>query len=118
MALIKAFIIGGIICAIVQIFIDKTKLMPGRIMTGLVVIGTILGAVGLYQPFIDFAGAGASIPLLGFGNTLIKGVKEAVDANGFLGTFMGGFKARAPGISGALILDFISALIFKSKMQG
>ncbi len=103
MALIKAFIIGGIICAIVQIFIDKTKLMPGRIMTGLVVIGTILGAVGLYQPFIDFAGAGASIPLLGFGNTLIKGVKEAVDANGFLGTFMGGF---------------ISALIFKSKMQG
>lgn len=118
MALIKAFIVGGIICAIVQIFIDKTKLMLGRIMTGLVVIGTILGAVGLYQPFIDFAGAGASIPLLGFGNTLIKGVKEAVDANGFLGTFMGGFKASAVGISGALIFGFISALLFKSKMQG
>lgn len=118
MAYLKAFIVGGIICAIVQIFIDKTKLMPGRIMTGLVVIGTILGAVGIYQPFIDFAGAGASIPLLGFGNTLIKGVKEAVDANGFLGTFMGGFKASAVGISGALIFGFISALIFKSKMQG
>lgn len=118
MALLKAFIVGGIICAIVQIFIDKTKLMPGRIMTGLVVIGTIVGAVGLYQPLIDFAGAGASIPLLGFGNTLIKGVKEAVDANGFLGVFMGGFKASAVGISGALVFGFISALLFKSKMQG
>lgn len=118
MELLKAFLVGGIICAIVQIFIDKTKLMPGRIMVGLVVIGTILGALGLYQPFIDFAGAGASVPLLGFGNTLFKGVKEAIEANGFLGIFMGGFKASAVGISGALIAGFIASLIFKSKMQG
>ena len=76
---VKAFIVGGIICAIVQIFIDKTKLLPGRIMVGLVVIGSILGAFGLYQPIIDWAGAGASVPLLGFGNTLMKGIKEAVD---------------------------------------
>ena len=76
---IKAFLIGGIICAIVQIFIDKTKLLPGRIMVGLVVIGVILGSFGIYEPFIDFAGAGASVPLLGFGNTLFKGVKEAID---------------------------------------
>jgi stage V sporulation protein AE len=117
MGLLKAFIFGGIICAIVQIFIDKTKLMPGRIMVGLVVLGTILGALGLYQPFIDFAGAGASVPLLGFGNTLFKGVREAIDENGFLGVFMGGFKASAVGISGALIAGFAAALIFKSKMQ-
>src|SRR5574344_609623 len=118
MALLKAFIVGGIICAIVQIFIDKTKLMPGRIMVGLVVIGSILGALGIYQPFIDFAGAGASVPLLGFGNTLFKGVKEAVNENGLLGIFMGGFKASAVGISGALIFGFIVSLFFKSKMKG
>ncbi len=118
MALIKAFIIGGIICAVVQIFIDKTKLMPGRIMVGLVVLGTILGFFGVYQPFMDFAGAGASVPLIGFGNTLMKGVKEAVDSNGFLGIFMGGFKASAVGISGALIFGFIASLFFKSKMKG
>ncbi len=117
MALLKAFIVGGLICAIVQVFIDKTKLMPGRIMVGLVVIGTILGYFGVYEPFIDFAGAGASIPLLGFGNTLFKGVKEAVDSDGLLGIFMGGFKASAVGISGALIFGFIAALCFKSKMQ-
>lgn len=118
MALLKAFLVGGIICAIVQIFIDKTKLMPGRIMVGLVVIGSILGAIGIYQPLIDFAGAGASVPLLGFGNTLFKGVKEAVDKNGLLGIFMGGFKASAVGISGALIFGFIVSLFFKSKMKG
>ncbi|MDE7433512.1 MAG: stage V sporulation protein AE [Lachnospiraceae bacterium] len=117
MALLKAFIIGGLICMIVQIFIDKTKLMPGRIMVGLVIIGTILGYFGLYEPFLDFAGAGASVPLLGFGNTLFKGVKEAVDSEGLLGIFMGGFKASAVGISGALIFGFIAALCFKSKMQ-
>lgn len=117
MALLKAFVVGGLICAVVQIFIDKTKLMPGRIMVGLVVIGTILGYFGIYEPFIDFAGAGASVPLLGFGNTLFKGVKEAVDSDGLLGIFMGGFKASAVGISGALIFGFIAALCFKSKMQ-
>lgn len=117
MIFLKSFLIGGIICAIVQIFIDKTKLMPGRIMVGLVVIGSILGAIGIYDNFIDFAGAGASIPLLGFGSNLFKGVKEAVDTEGFLGIFMGGFKASAVGLSSALIAGYLSALVFKSKMQ-
>lgn len=114
---IKAFIVGGIICAIVQIFIDKTKLLPGRIMVGLVVIGVILGGIGIYEPFIEFAGAGASVPLLGFGNTLFKGVKEAVDKQGLLGLFTGGFKASAVGISAALVLSYIASLIFKPKMK-
>lgn len=117
MDIIKAFVIGGLICSLVQIFIDKTKLMPGRIMVGLVVLGTILGFFGLYQPFIEFAGAGASVPLIGFGNTLIKGVKESVDKEGILGVFMGGFKASAVGISSALIFGFIASLMFKSKMK-
>ena len=112
---IKAFIIGGLICAVVQICIDKTKLLPGRIMVGLVVTGCILGSLGLYQPFIDWAGAGASVPLLGFGNTLFKGVKEAVDTNGLLGLFMGGFKASAVGISAALIFSYIASWIFNPK---
>lgn len=114
---VKAFIIGGIICAIVQIFIDKTKLMPGRIMVGLVVLGVILGVFGLYQPLIDYAGAGASVPLIGFGNTLIKGIKEAVDKDGFLGVFSGAFKAGAVGISGALIFGYLASLIFEPKMK-
>lgn len=118
MGFIKAFIIGGLICSIVQIFIDKTKLMPGRIMVGLVVLGTILGFFGIYEPFIDFAGAGASVPLIGFGNTLITGVKEAIDEEGILGIFLGGFKASAVGISSALIFGFIASLFFKSKMKG
>lgn len=112
---LKAFLIGGLICAIVQIFIDKTKLLPGRIMVGIVVSGCILGALGIYQPFIDWAGAGASIPLFGFGNTLFKGVKEAVDNNGLLGLFMGGFKASAVGISAALIFSYIASWIFNPK---
>lgn len=112
---IKTFLVGGIICAIVQIFIDKTKILPGRIMVGLVVIGSILGAIGIYQPFIDWAGAGASVPLLGFGNTLFKGVKEAVDNEGILGLFIGGFKASAVGISSALIFSYIASWIFDPK---
>lgn len=112
-----AFIVGGCICAIVQIFIDKTKLLPGRIMVGLVVIGSILGALGIYQPFIDFAGAGASVPLLGFGNTLFKGVKESIDDFGFTGIFLGGLKASALGISGALIFGYIASLIFNPKAK-
>ncbi|MGN0383348.1 MAG: stage V sporulation protein AE [Eubacterium sp.] len=114
---VKAFIIGGVICAIVQIFIDKTKLMPGRIMVSLVVLGAILGAIGIYQPFADWAKAGATVPLLGFGNTLWKGVKEAIDSEGFLGLFMGGFKSSAVGISGALIFAYLASFIFDSKMQ-
>ncbi|MBD5135238.1 MAG: stage V sporulation protein AE [Lachnospiraceae bacterium] len=114
---LKAFIVGGIICAIVQIFMDKTKLLPGRIMVGLVVIGTILGVFGFYEPFIEFAGYGASVPLMGFGNVLMKGVKEAVDKEGFIGIFMGGFKASAIGISAALVFGYLASLIFDSKMK-
>lgn len=114
---LKAFLIGGIICAIVQIFMDKTKLMPGRIMVGLVVIGTILGILGIYEPFVEFAGYGASVPLMGFGNVLMKGVKEAVDKEGFIGIFMGGFKASAIGISAALVFGYVASLIFDSKMK-
>lgn len=114
---LKAFIVGGIICAIVQIFMDKTKLLPGRIMVGLVVIGTILGVFGFYEPFIEFAGYGASVPLMGFGNVLMKGVKEAVDKEGFIGIFMGGFKASAIGISAALVFGYLASLIFDPKMK-
>ena len=117
MGYLWAFLVGGAICAIVQIFIDKTKLMPGRIMVGLVVIGAILGAVGIYQPLIDFAGAGAGVPLLSFGNSLIKGVKAAVDSEGLLGLFTGGFKAGAVGCSAALIWGYIAALVFNPKMK-
>ncbi len=112
-----AFAVGGGICALVQILMEKTKLMPGRIMVLLVVTGVVLGFFDLYQPFVDFAGAGASVPLLGFGNILMKGVKEAVDTEGVLGLFSGGFKAGAVGISAALIFGYIASLVFKPKMK-
>ncbi len=96
---------------------DKTKLMPGRIMVLLVCSGAVLGALGIYEPFQKFAGAGASVPLLGFGNVLWKGVKEAIDTDGFIGIFMGGFTASAVGISGALILGYVASLIFNPKMK-
>ena len=114
---IKAFLIGGLICMLVQILMDRTKLMPGRIMVLLVCTGAILGAAGLYQPFQDFAGAGASVPLCGFGNLLWKGVKEAVDKHGFLGIYLGGFKASAAGISAALIFGYLASIIFQPKMK-
>lgn len=117
MEYVWAFVCGGAICAAVQILMDKTKLMPGRIMVLLVCTGAVLGAVGIYEPFMEFAGAGASVPLTGFGNTLFKGVKEAVDSDGFIGLFKGGFKASAVGISGALIFGYIASLVFKSKMK-
>ncbi len=117
MVFIKAFVIGGIICALTQILMEKTKLMPGRIMVLLVTLGTVLGAVGLYEPFAEFAGAGATVPLLGFGNVLWKGVKEAVDANGFLGLFQGGFKACAVGVSAALIFGYLASVLFEPKMK-
>lgn len=113
----NAFWIGGLICALVQILMEKTKLLPGRIMVMLVVLGAILGALQIYEPFLSFAGAGASVPLLGFGNVLWKGVKEAVDEYGFMGIFMGGFKASAVGISAALIFGYIASLIFQPKMK-
>ena len=112
---LKAFIIGGLICAIVQILIDKTKLLPGRIMVGLVVLGSILCALDLYEPILKFAGAGASVPLLGFGNVLFKGTKEAIQTDGFLGLFRGGFTSSAVGISAALIFSYIGSLIFDPK---
>ncbi len=114
---VKAFVVGGIICAIVQILMEKTKLMPGRIMVMLVCTGALLGAVGIYGPFSKWAGAGANVPLLGFGNVLWKGVKEAVDREGFIGLFKGGFKACAVGVSAALIFSYIAALITKPKLK-
>lgn len=114
---IKAFLIGGLICAAVQLFMDNTKLMPGRIMVILVCLGALLGAVGLYRPFAEWAGAGATVPLIGFGNTLFQGIKEAVDADGFIGLFKGGFSSSAVGVSAALIFSYIASWIFKPKMK-
>ena len=111
------FIVGGLICALVQILLDKTKLMPGRVMVLLVCSGALLSAVGIYGPLVDFAGAGASVPLLGFGNVLWEGMKKAIDENGFIGLFMGGFTACAVGVSAALIFSYLASLIFKPKMK-
>lgn len=114
---VNAFLIGGLVCALVQILLDRTMLMPGRVMVLLVVTGAILGFVGIFEPIQKFAGAGISVPLLGFGNTLWKGVKEAVDQNGFIGIFMGGFKASAVGICAALVFGYLASLIFEPKMK-
>lgn len=113
----NAFWVGGLICALVQILLDKTKLMPGRVMVILVCSGVLLGALGIYQPIIDFAGAGASVPLLGFGNTLWKGIREAIDKDGLIGLFTGGFESCAAGVSAALIFSYIASWIFKPKMK-
>lgn len=112
---IKAFIVGGLFCVIGQILIDKTMLTPARILVSYVVIGVILGALGVYQPLVDFAGAGATVPLTGFGFTLAKGVKEAVTTDGFLGAFTGGLKAAAGGIAAAITVGALVGLIFKAK---
>ena len=114
---INAFWVGGLICALVQILMEKTKMMPGRIMVTLVCVGAIISFFGWYEPFQEYAGAGASVPLLGFGNVLMKGIKEAVDEAGFLGVFQGGFKAGAVGCSAALIFGYIASLIFNPKMK-
>ena len=115
MEYLKAFIIGGILCAIGQIFIDKTKLTPARILVGFVVGGVILSALGFYEPLVEFAGAGATVPLSGFGHSLAKGVRSAVEEKGFLGAFTGGLSATAGGISAAIVFGFIIALFFKPK---
>ena len=117
MEYINAFWVGGLICALVQILLDRTKLMPGRIMVLLVCSGAVLGALQIYQPFQDFAGAGASVPLAGFGNLLWKGVKEAVDKEGFIGIFLGGFKVSAVGISAALVFGYLASVAFSPKMK-
>lgn len=114
---INAFWVGGLICALVQILLEKTKLMPGRVMVILVVTGTVLGAVGVYGPLQDYAGAGASVPLLGFGNVLWEGMKEAIDQEGFIGLFKGGFTASAAGIGAALVFSYIASLFFQPKMK-
>lgn len=117
MIYLKAFIIGGLICMICQILLEKTKMMPGRVMVLLVCLGSVLSFLGIYEPFLNFAGAGASVPLIGFGHVLMEGVKEAVDENGFLGIFQGGFKAGALGTSAALIFGYIASLIFNPKSR-
>ncbi len=114
---VNAFWVGGLICALVQILMEKTKMMPGRIMVLLVVTGAIISVFGWFEPLQEFAGAGVSVPLLGFGNVLMKGVKEAVEQEGLLGLFSGGFKAGAVGTSAALIFGYLSSLIFKPKMK-
>lgn len=112
---VKAFLVGGLLCLIGQVLIDKTKLTPARILVSYVVIGVFLGAVGVYQPLVDFAGAGATVPLTGFGNTLAKGVKEAIQEDGFLGIFTGGLKATAGGISAAILAGLLASILFKAK---
>ena len=112
---VKAFLVGGALCLIGQILIDKTKLTPAQILVSYVVIGVLLGAVGLYQPLVEFAGAGATVPLTGFGNTLAKGVKEAIQKDGFLGIVTGGLKASAGGITAAILAGLIASLLFKAK---
>ena len=108
---IKAFLIGGMICALAQVLLDRTRLMPGRVMVLLVVSGCV------YEPFARWAGAGASVPLLGFGNTLWKGVKEGIEKEGLLGIFKGGLTASSAGICGALVFGYLSSLVFQPKLK-
>lgn len=114
---VNAFWVGGIICALVQILMEKTKMMPGRIMVLLVCLGAVISVFGWYEPFMEYAGAGAGVPLMGYGNLLMKGVKEAVDKDGFIGLFKGGFTSGAVGCSAALIFGYLASLIFRSKMK-
>lgn len=114
-AYIKAFLVGGVLCAVGQLLIDKTRLTPARILSIYVVAGVVLGALGLYEPLAEWAGAGAAVPLTGFGNLLAKGVRDAVAEKGLLGVFTGGFTAAAGGIGAAIVFGLIVALVFKSK---
>lgn len=112
---LKCFLVGGLLCAVGQVLIDKTALTPARILSCYVVAGVALGALGVYEPLVEFAGAGASVPLTGFGNTLAKGMRRAVAERGALGIFTGGFTAAAAGICAALVFGFLVALAFRSK---
>ena len=114
---LKAFVVGGLICVIGQILIDKTKLTPARILVAFVIAGAFLQLFGLYQPLVDFAGCGATVPLSGFGYNLCKGIKEAIDSTGAIGIFTGGLTAAAGGICAALIFGFLAAIIFKPKSK-
>ena len=113
----RAFLVGGALCVIAQILVDKTKLTPARILVVYVVAGVILGGLGIYQPLVDFSGAGATIPLTGFGFAISKGIREAVDQQGLLGSLTGALKATAGGISAALIFGYLACLIFKGKSK-
>lgn len=115
MEYVKAFIVGGLICVVGQILIDKTKLTPAKILVSFVVAGVVLGALGVYEPLVEFAGAGATVPITGFGYNLFKGMEKAVLEDGFLGIFTGGFTAGAAGLAAAVIFGFLAALIFKPK---
>ena len=115
MEYLKAFLVGGGLCLLGQILIDKTKLTPARILVSYVVIGVILGGIGLYPKLVDFAGAGASVPLMGFGNLLAKGVREAVQEDGFLGIFTGGLKACAGGITAAVTAGLLTSIVFRDR---
>ena len=115
MEYVKAFAVGGGLCLIGQILIDKTRWTPARILVSYVVLGVLLGGLGVYEPLADFAGAGATVPLTGFGNTLAKGVREAVDQQGFLGIFTGGLKATAGGITAAITAGLLVALLFRPR---
>ena len=112
-----AFAVGGTICALSQLLMDKTKLMPGRVMVLLVCSGALLSAVGIYRPLVDFAGAGASVPLIGSGHVLWEGMKKAIEEDGILGLFTGGFTACAAGVSSALIFSYLASLFFRPKMK-
>ena len=115
MNFLRTFLVGGMLCVIGQLLIDRTRLTPARILTVYVVAGVILGALGLYEPFAEWAGAGATVPLTGFGNLLAKGVREAVAKDGLLGAFTGGFTAAAGGICAAVVFGLVAAIVFKSK---
>ncbi len=114
---IVVFAVGGALCVVAQILIDKTKLTPARILVAYVTAGVVLGAVGVYEPLVDFAGAGASTPLLGFGNTIARGIREGVDEKGLLGALTGGFTASAAGIAAALVFGYIAAVVFNGKRK-
>lgn len=114
---LRAFWVGGVICVAAQVLIDRTKLSPARILVLYVVLGVFLGGIGVYKPLLDYAGAGASTPLMGFGNLIAKGVREAVDEKGLLGALTGGLSAAAGGIAAALVFGYLAALIFKGKSK-
>ena len=116
-SLLKSFIVGGLICIIGQILIDKTKLTPARILVLFVTLGAVLGGLGIYKYLVDFAGTGATVPLTGFGNNLAKGAIEGVQENGLLGAFTGGVKASAGGIASAVLFGYLASLISKPKMK-
>ena len=117
MMLLKAFLVGGALCMVGQVLVDRTRLTPARILSGYVVAGVVFSALGLYQPLVDFAGAGATVPLTGFGHLLAKGVREAVRRGGFLGALTGGLTASAAGVTAAVFFALLCAILFRAKAK-